>query len=569
MADLAQLESALIKADAAGDAVGARVLAGEIKRIRNANKIEEPKPQAQAPFVPSGDKTSGWVGGIVGYDPKALGITPAENIAGHPVTRLALGAASPFLGAAQVASEAVGATGVSERLKHLEEMKRRGMGAMGAGDTDVIGGVGTMASPAFLGLARALPAARTVAGRVGQGTLVGGVAGATAPVSDAGVDYWATKGGQTILGLGVGAAIPGGIEAGKAGVRGAKNIADMFTQGGAGRILTRYQKRVIGDEQVPAVVDKLRTAPEYVPGAKPTAAEAVADLPAGSPIVAHQKITATTPGGISAQFGQRKLDQLAARKAAEEARDVATRPMRETAIQQANLGGVQAERINAGIDAMLAKPGQRASDVVQRTLGAVKEKIASLKNEAGFIDAEDLYTVRKELGNTIKTHAKETANWDKRLTGGLERAIQKHIDDAVEAAGGTGWKAYLAEYSRLSKNLEADKVRRLMSQRPAQRTELGGGVNVAEETRVALPQMLSRPMMATNFVLRKLGAGVETRLDPEAARRYLNPDKLADALAQLPPAQRFPVLQELMQLGRVPVMGGAIAESAQITGQQQ
>ena len=244
-------------------------------------------------------------------------------------------------------------------------------------------------------------------------------------------------------------------------------------------------------------------------------------------------------------------------------RDAVTGPMRQAAVQQANLSGVRAERINAGIDAMLAKPGQRASDVVRRTLAAVKEKIASLENEAGFIDAEDLYTVRKELGNTIKTHAKETANWDKRLTGGLERAIQKHIDDAVEAAGGTGWKRYLAEYSMRSKALEADKVRRLFSQRPAQRTELGGGVNVAEETRVAMPQLLSRPMMATNFVLKKLGAGVETRLDPEAAKRYLDPQRLAAALETLPAAQRFPVLQELMQLGRVPALAGTIQEAAQ------
>jgi len=515
------------------------------------------------PFVPSGEKTSGQLGGMFGYDPKALGITSAENIAGHPVTRFALGAASPFLGAAELASRALGDKTGTETLQHLEELKRRGMKAMGAEGADVTGIAGTVASPAFMGLSKALPAAGTRAGRVGQGAIVGGVAGATAPVSDTEADYWKTKGGQTILGLTAGAAIPAAIEGVKVAARGVRNIGDMFTKGGAGRILTRYQQRIIGEENVPAVVAKLKGAPELVPGAKPTAAEAVADLPAGSPIIAHQKITASTPSGISAQFGQRKLDQLAARKAAEVARDTATGPMRETAVREANLGGVRAENINARIDEMLAKPGLRASEVVKRTLTTVKEKIASLENEAGFIDAEDLYTVRKELGNTIKTHAKDTANWDKRLTSGLERAIQKHIDDAVETAGGTGWKRYLAEYSMRSKALEADKARRLLSQRPAQRTELGGGVNVAEETRVAMPQLLSRPMMATNFVLKKLGAGVETRLDPEAAKRYLNPEKLAAALETLPPAQRFPVLQELMQLGRVPVIAGTVSAGAQ------
>src|SRR3990167_4522579 len=519
---------------------------------------------ALKPFVPSGDKTSsGWVGEMLGYDPKALGITPAENIAGHPVTRFAMGAAAPFLGAAQLASEALGDKTGTDTLSRVEELKRTGMAAMDAEGVDLSGIAGTVASPAFLALGKVLRPAATVAGRVKQGAAVGTAAGATAPVSDASSDYWTTKGGQTILGLAAGAAIPAVIEGGKAVARGVRNIGDMFTEGGAGRILTRYQKRIIGEENIPAVVAKLKSATEYVPGAKPTAAEALVDLPAGSPLVAHQKITASTPGGISAQFGQRNLDQLAARKAAEEARNVVTGPMREAAVREANLGGVRAEKINSGIDEMMAKPGQRASDVVRRTLAAVKEKIASLENEAGFIDAEDLYTVRKELGNTIKTHAKETANWDKRLTGGLERSIQKHIDDAVEVAGGTGWKRYLAEYSMRSKALEADKARRLLSQRPLQRTELGGGVNVAEETRVAMPQLLSRPMMATNFVLKKLGAGVETRLDPEAAQRYLNPEKLAAALETLPAAQRFPVLQELMQLGRVPMLGGAIQQAAQ------
>jgi len=35
MAELAQLESALVKADAAGDAEGARVLATEVRRMRS------------------------------------------------------------------------------------------------------------------------------------------------------------------------------------------------------------------------------------------------------------------------------------------------------------------------------------------------------------------------------------------------------------------------------------------------------------------------------------------------------------------------------------------------------
>lgn len=45
MADLAQLESALVKADAAGDADGARVLAGEIRRMRSEAPPATGKPK--------------------------------------------------------------------------------------------------------------------------------------------------------------------------------------------------------------------------------------------------------------------------------------------------------------------------------------------------------------------------------------------------------------------------------------------------------------------------------------------------------------------------------------------
>src|SRR3990167_9696031 len=179
-------------------------------------------------------------------------ITGAEELAGNPVTRFALGAASPFLGAAQLGAEALGDKSGTETLGRVEELKRTGMKAMGGEGVDVAGIAGTVASPAFLGVAKALPAVPTVAGKVAQGAAVGAVAGATAPVSDAGADYWTTKGGQTILGLAAGALIPGGIEAGKGVARGGRDIADMFTERGAGRILTRYQQRIIGENQGPA-----------------------------------------------------------------------------------------------------------------------------------------------------------------------------------------------------------------------------------------------------------------------------------------------------------------------------
>ena len=495
-----------------------------------------------------------------------LSVTTPELIAGSAPVRFALGAASPILGAAQLGAEALGDKTGTERLAQLERMKQAGMKAYGQEGVDIAGIGGTVMSPAFLAAGKAIPAAASTLGKIGQGAVVGAVAGATTPVTNE-EDYWSSKGGQTLMGAAVGGLVPGTIEFAKAFGRGVRNIGQMFTQKGAGKILSRYQTRITGEENIPQVTQALRGATEILPGGKPTAAQALSELPAGSPLTAHQRITATSPGGISAQFGQRKLEQEAAIKTAEQARNTATETMRETALDAANqAGGIKPSMITGSIDAMASKPGPRASEVVQKVLTETKEKLLKSTDAGGKIDARDLYTIRKEVGNTIEKFAKETSTWDKKLTAGLQRDVQRTIDDAIEASGGTGWKDYLNEYARRSQMIDAFKQRILKAAKPAQRTELGGGVNVAEEMRLKAPQLLSRPMMATNFILKKLGQGVEEKIDPEAARRYLNPELLAAELEKVPVQWRPAIVNDLINRGRIPALAGGIQAITSETG---
>jgi hypothetical protein len=492
-----------------------------------------------------------------------LSVTTPELIAGSRPMRFALGAAAPFLGATQLVAEALGDKTGTKTLTQLEKMKQAGMKAYGQEGVDIAGIGGTVMSPAFLAAGKAITPAATTLGKMAQGAAIGAAAGATTPVTNE-EDYWSSKGGQTLVGTALGGLIPGTIEFTKAFGRGVRNIGNMFTQKGAEKILSRYQTRIVGEENIPQVAQALRGATEILPGGKPTAAQALAQTPAGSPLIAHQRITATTPGGISAQFGQRKIEQEAAIKAAEQARNAITEPMREAALDAANqVGGVRASLITSRIDEMAAQPGQRASEVVQKALAETKDKIAKAIETGGKLDARDLYTIRKEVGNTIEKFAKETASWDKRLTAGLQRDIQKAMDDAIEASGGTGWKAYLNEYAQRSQMIDAFKDRILKAARPAQRTELGGGVNVAEEMRLKAPQLLSRPMMATNFILRKLGQGVEEKIDPAAAKRYLNPELLAAELEKVPLQWRPAIVSDLINRGRIPALAGGIQATVQ------
>lgn len=83
----------------------------------------------------------------------------------------------------------------------------------------------------------------------------------------------------------------------------------------------------------------------------------------------------------------------------------------------------------------------------RKALSAVKENILSRTDADGTIQSNALYTVRKEIGNTLESIFKqEGITWDKALSGRAQRTIQKIIDESIEGAGGSGWNDYLRAY---------------------------------------------------------------------------------------------------------------------------
>ena len=315
--------------------------------------------------------------------------------------------------------------------------------------------------------------------------------------------------------------------------------------GNVERIHADYIKGQIGKaEYIEKISKVLEENKQLVPGSQPTVAELVSQMPEGSPLVAHQKIVSTTPGGVSAEFGQRIFDQNAARSTAKTMRDMSTKSLRENALSKANIEGVKASGIIQNIDDMLAKPGQRASDVVNKTLKHTKEKIEFLTNKKGVIDANDLYMVRKETGNVIKANSKETANFDKKLSAGLQKDIQTIIDDAIEKSGGVGWKEYLQKYSEQTKAISDDIARSKMQYKPPQKTSLQKGVNVVEGQGIRLPRVLSTPIVVANYLLSKVGHGIEPAFDAISKQRLLNPPLMVESLKNIPPS----TLAELMAL---------------------
>lgn len=389
-----------------------------------------------------------------------------------------------------------------------------------------------------------IPIARAggVLAQAGKNALAGGASAGLVNPEDA------------ATGAAIGGAASPVLRVGKWVAEGAANkivnpLLDLVRPGkkGAENVLGRYIRDSVGEANVPATVNAARAsvAPKMgpglydVPGYRPTVAEAMIGVPEGSPLARLQDLTAQTKGGPSNTFGQiaKRRDVLFDK--AEKARDLIADPAREAALDAAK-AGVKTDTINSGIDALLRKSGNKANTTLQQALSEIKERIASLTDDSGRIDPRELYTIRKlEAGSVINKYAKENATWDKKFTAGLLSDVNAAIDDAIEKAGGKGWKTYLRDYAGKSQAIDSAKERAALMYNPAQKTNLGGGLDIANETKPPMPNLLSRVAMTGNFILRRMGSKLEPKIDELAAEVFSNPQAYADLMARTPPQMRF------------------------------
>lgn len=120
-------------------------------------------------------------------------------------------------------------------------------------------------------------------------------------------------------------------------------------------------------------------------------------------------------------------------------------------LEDYGLRPLDAGSIIGAIDSKLGQPGLRASSNVAKVLQAVKDDIANLTAKGGgVIDANDLYTLRKEgINERINQIMGQT---DPKVSAKVTRKVLSEvrplIDDAIEQAGGTGWRDYLKTYSQ-------------------------------------------------------------------------------------------------------------------------
>lgn len=352
MATLDELSRALVAADKAGDVQAAKILAGEITRMRSA--------------------------------PAPMNLDPTEGMSGLDKFRAGMGKA--FTDVGRGVGQMVGLVSrddVAESRKRDAALMNSGAGMGG----NIAGNVAALLPTAFI------PGAATIPGAA----MIGAASGLAQP---------STSTGETLSNVAIGgAAAPAAIMAGRglaAGYQGVKALAEPFTKAGQERIAASVLRSSATDP-ARAAANAMQARP-LVPGSQPTLAQ-VADDPG---LAQLERTLLNNPEGAPA-LQQRFASQRAARL--NTVRDVAGTDDYYQAIKDGRrifANEDYGNAINQGIDPKMAKAlAPQIQSLMERpSIQAAQKDAIRLAKENGVAltdtnSLQGLDWVKKALDNKI------------------------------------------------------------------------------------------------------------------------------------------------------------------------
>lgn len=277
---------------------------------------------------------------------------------GSPTYSLLRGAViEPALGINQLlASSGLFGQKVKEEATKLAQREA----ATAAAEREAVGRSGIdvpqFAGAVFSPLNRLIPS-RGAAQMVGGGAIQGGIS----PVTSGEESYLSDK----LFNMGLGGVLGGVIPVASKVVKEVKDYISALpvTEGNKLEAARKYINELAGPKK-DEVIAALRNAGQLVEGSKPTAAEALAESPTAIGLLKEQQRLASQIS-TAPKLLERGREQAAARTqeltgafgtaedlaAAKAARTAETAPMREMALEQANIAGQMAPRLEADIAA--------------------------------------------------------------------------------------------------------------------------------------------------------------------------------------------------------------------------
>jgi hypothetical protein len=164
---------------------------------------------------------------------------------------------------------------------------------------------------------------------------------------------------------------------------------------------------------------------------------------------------------------------------------------------------------------------------------------------------------RMNVGQTLSD--KLVSATGKETPASFAQAVRNEVGTLKKATGQPRYEELkqlmTPEETATINSVLADVTRRSRAFNQPQGTNLYGGVNVTAETSPHLPNLLSRPAMLANALLRARGNKVEQEVDRIATDAYLNPSKLAALLEKMPVTQRNGLIEMILN-SRNPAVTG-------------
>ena len=190
-----------------------------------------------------------------------------------------------------------------------------------------------------------------------------------------------------------------------------------------------------------------------------------------------------------------KADQLANQAAAESLAQGEAARIAEAKVADLKAQGLNPLNINGvtgKLRSLATAPGTRADPVQVRVLSSIEQQIKDLaERNGGVIDANDLYQIRKTgindaIEKQLTSEGLDPKTQSKRIAEMLGQ-VRPLVDDAIEAAGGKGWRDYLSTHAAGMRQIEqkelAAKAMDLYKSSPKQFIDLikGNDVKAIEE----------------------------------------------------------------------------------------
>lgn len=325
--------------------------------------------------------------------------------AGSPIVRTVKGAVvDPLLAVNQLlASTGLFGEGVrqgaTQNVRDVEALIQAGRARVGSEGFDPYQLLGGVISPAtkLVGVAQAGAApglAAMTTRAAGTGAALSALQPVTAPVEQ----FAEKKLEQMATGAVLGPLLEGGVK----GVTALAGLVKGLTPTGRQEFMQKQLNSLAGPDR-DRVIEALRDARELVSGSRPTAAEAVSNIPSAVELAAAQRKLASQAGTVG-KFAERAAEGQAARvrslqgiagTEAERAALVAERgavtgPMREAALEQANLAGPVFTKLEKEIADKFNSLAAAEQTAGMTGLAATTQRAAAQTGRPGWLSAGDI-----------------------------------------------------------------------------------------------------------------------------------------------------------------------------------